>query len=294
MRRSHFRRTIRHFSCMKATFARSEVSAGLIDLLHIANLRERFAPHMHEAYAIGVFVSGAYRLRCAGVEHATGPGSVVALPPGVIHSGIPASEDGWTTRMFYPDEQLFRDLIEVGGAEWNASFPNVLIDDPALARMLTTAHEILMAGSSLEGEELMLEAFAGLVRRYSTTSSRRVLSRTAMSVGIDAVRDYIHDNVTTPIRLSTLARIAGVSPYHLIRVFGRAFGVSPYAYVKQLRVVHAQRLLRQGISATEVAFAVGFSDQSHLNRVFKAMMGVTPGAFARAYGASDERKKAAS
>ena len=294
MRGSHFRRTIRHFSCMKATFARSEVAAGPIDLLHIADLRERFAPHMHEAYAIGVFVSGSYRLRCAGVEHLTGPGSVVALTPGVIHSGIPASEDGWTTRMFYPDEQLFRDLIEVGGTEWNASFPNLLIDDPSLARMLTTAHEILMAGPSLEGEELMLEAFAVLVRRYGTTSSRRIISRTAMSIGIDAVRDYIHDNVTTPIRLSTLARIAGVSPYHLIRVFGRAFGVSPYAYVKQLRVVHAQRMLRRGISATEVAFAVGFSDQSHLNRAFKAMVGVTPGAFARAYRPPDERKKAAS
>jgi AraC-like DNA-binding protein len=53
-------------------------------------------------------------------------------------------------------------------------------------------------------------------------------------------------------------------------------------------------LLREGKSATEVAFAVGFSDQSHLNRAFKAMMGVTPGAFARACNATDERRKAAS
>src|SRR6478672_5204067 len=105
---SHFRRTIRHFSNMRATFARSEVAAGPIDLLHIADLHERFAPHMHEAYAIGVFVSGSYRLRCAGVEHVTAPGSVVALPPGVIHSGVPADDEGWTTRMFYPDERLFR------------------------------------------------------------------------------------------------------------------------------------------------------------------------------------------
>src|SRR5689334_4967220 len=153
MSRSHFRRTIRHFSYMRATFARSEVAAGPIDLLHIADLHERFAPHMHEAYALGVFVSGSYRLRCAGVEYLTAPGSVVALPPGVIHSGIPAADEGWTTRMFYPDEQLFRDLIEVGDAEWNASFSDLLIDDAELSRMLTAAHEILMAGPSLEGEE---------------------------------------------------------------------------------------------------------------------------------------------
>jgi AraC-like DNA-binding protein len=294
MKRSHFRRTIRHFLSMKATFARSEVAAGPIDLLHIADLHERFAPHMHEAYAIGVFVSGSYRLRCAGVEYLTAPGSIVALPPGVIHSGIPAGADGWTTRMFYPDEQLFRDLIEVRDVEWNASFADLLIDDPALSRMMTTAHELLMAGQSLEGEVLLVKAFAILVRRYGTTSSRRKVARTAISLGLDAVRDYIHDNVTTPIRLSTLASIAGVSPYHLIRVFGREFGVSPYAYVKQLRVLHAQRMLREGMSATEVAFAVGFSDQSHLNRAFKAMMGVTPGAFARACTATDERRKAAS
>lgn len=279
---------------MKATFARSQVAAGPIDLLHIEDLHERFAPHMHEAYAIGVFVSGSYRLRCAGVEHLTAPGSVVALPPGVIHSGMPAAGDGWTTRMFYPDEQLFRELVEVGGAKWNASFADVLIDDPALSQMMTTAHEILMTGPSLEGEELLLEAFALLMRRYGTTPNRRKTSRTAIGVGMDVVRDYIHDNVTNPIRLSTLANIAGVSPYHLIRVFGREFGVSPYAYVKQLRVVHAQRMLREGLSATEVAFAVGFSDQSHLNRAFKAMLGVTPGAFARACSATDERRKAAS
>jgi AraC-like DNA-binding protein len=272
---------------MKATFARPEVAAGPIDLLHIEDLHERFAPHMHEAYAIGVFVSGSYRLRCAGVEQVTAPGSIVALPPGVIHSGTPVADHGWTTRMFYPGEQLFRDLLEVRDAEWNASFPGLLIDDAALSRMMTTAHERLMAGLSLEGEALLLEAFAILVRRYGTTASRRKVSRTAISIGLDAVRDYIHDNVTRPIRLSTLASIAGVSPYHLIRVFGREFGVSPYAYVKQLRVVRAQRMLRAGVSATEVAFAVGFSDQSHLNRAFKAMMGVTPGAFARACNATD-------
>jgi AraC-like DNA-binding protein len=279
---------------MRATYARSEVAAGLVDLLHIEDLHERFAPHMHEAYAIGVFVTGSYRLRFGGVEHVSGPGSVVALSPGVIHSGIPAATDGWTTRMFYPDEQLFRDLVEVGDPDWNASFSNVLIDDPGLSRTMTSAHEILMGGSSLEGEELLLESLSMLLSRYGTTASRQRVSRSANSVALDAVREYIHENVTIPIRLSTLATIAGVSPYHLIRVFGREFGVSPYAYVKQLRVVHAQRMLRDGVSATEVAFAVGFSDQSHLNRAFKAMLGVTPGAFARACNGSDERRRAAS
>jgi AraC-like DNA-binding protein len=279
---------------MKATFARSEVAAGMLDLLHVEDLREKFAPHMHEAYAIGVFVEGSYHLRCGSVEYLTTPGTIVALPPTMIHSGAPATDDGWTTRMLYPDEQLLRTLVGPNESSWGASFAPMVFQDPPLADRMTRAHELLMGGASLEGETLLIDAFSTLVRRYGTTSDQRDAPRTTTSVGLDAVREYIHANVTNPIRLSTLAGIAGVSPYHLIRVFGREFGVSPYAYVKQLRVVRAQRMLREGMSATEVAFAVGFSDQSHLNRAFKAMLGVTPGAFARAVNGSEERRRAAS
>ena len=73
-----------------------------------------------------------------------------------------------------------------------------------------------------------------------------------------------------------------MSPFHLIRLFSREFDVSPYAYVKQLRVSCAQDLLRSGMNVTCAAYAAGFSDQSHLTRSFKQVLGVTPGAFARA------------
>ena len=269
---------------MKTTFVSADLAAGMLDVLHVDDLKDRFAPHLHEAYAIGVFVRGSYRLRFAGSEHVTAPGDVIALAPGVIHAGAPSSDEGWSTRMFYPDHALLVRLLgeEPGADDWHPSFEQSLVRDRRLADEFTTAHAALMEGRTLAGEERLVCALRGLVSRYGHSATRRRLSPEPHRAGLTAVREYIHANFAAPIRLTTLAALAGVSPYHLIRLFGREFGVSPYAYVKQLRVVRAQEMLRRGVSATEVAFATGFSDQSHLNRAFKNMLGVTPGAFARA------------
>jgi len=62
-------------------------------------------------------------------------------------------------------------------------------------------------------------------------------------------------------------------------VFRRATGVPPHSFQLQERVARVQRLLRAGSSIADVAYFCGFSDQSHLARTFKKVVGVTPGVF---------------
>ena len=57
--------------------------------------------------------------------------------------------------------------------------------------------------------------------------------------------------------------------------------MTAHGFVTQLRVVEARRLLAEGNPAAEVAHVVGFADQSHLVRHFRAALGVTPGQYAR-------------
>jgi AraC-like DNA-binding protein len=59
-------------------------------------------------------------------------------------------------------------------------------------------------------------------------------------------------------------------------------GLAPHAYFEQVRVNRARRLLRAGASIADVAMDLGFSDQSHLNRHFKKLTGITPGTYRRA------------
>ena len=99
---------------------------------------------------------------------------------------------------------------------------------------------------------------------------------------VECARDYLGTRFSRQVRLSSVAAECGMSSFQLIRVFQRVLGVSPYAYLVQLRVNRARDLLHQGIGVSEVAYSCGFSDQSHLTRVFKKAVGVPPGRYQRA------------
>ncbi len=90
-------------------------------------------------------------------------------------------------------------------------------------------------------------------------------------------REYIRERVPARVRLEDVARVAGLSPTHLSRVFKREMGVGVSEYVNQIRCERASDLLTRGeMNAAEVAEACGFSDHSYFTRVFKKVTGKTP------------------
>ena len=94
------------------------------------------------------------------------------------------------------------------------------------------------------------------------------------------VRDYVERHLSETIDLSTLAAAAGLSMHHFARQFKQSAGVTPHHYLTQKRVELAQALLtKTELPLSEIAYAAGFSDQSHLARHFRHVLGTTPRAF---------------
>jgi AraC-like DNA-binding protein len=94
------------------------------------------------------------------------------------------------------------------------------------------------------------------------------------------VREYVETHLCESIDLAALAGIAGLSLYHFARAFKQSAGVTPHHYLVQRRVARAQEMLaRTQLSLAEIAFATGFSDQSHFARHFRRTLGMTPGQF---------------
>jgi transcriptional regulator GlxA family with amidase domain len=94
------------------------------------------------------------------------------------------------------------------------------------------------------------------------------------------IREYMELHLGESIDLSTLAGVAGLSVHHFARQFKQSIGVTPHYYLTQKRVERAQEMLaRTDLSLAEIAYATGFSDQSHLARHFRHMLGTTPREF---------------
>jgi AraC-like DNA-binding protein len=98
---------------------------------------------------------------------------------------------------------------------------------------------------------------------------------------VDVIRDYLEAHLTERVTLGGLASATGLTQYAVLRAFRRAMGLPPHRYLTQLRVRRAAQLLRAGHRPSRVARMAGFADQSHLNRHFRRLVGVTPGAFAQ-------------
>lgn len=242
--------------------------------------RHRYAPHTHETYVIGVIVAGCETFRCRGAQHYAGPGALTIVNPEEVHDGEPAG-DGYFYRMTYPDQALITDIASemAGRAADLPIFDGPLFDDRELADAFVAAHRAVEEAGTpiLEADTRLIDVYAAIVRRYGHTGSDMVVGREPAAIG--RARDYIHDNMVSDIDLADLAAVAGLTRYHLIRAFKAHVGLTPHAYLLDIRVRAARRRLCEGGDPADVAGLSGFYDQSHLNRAFKARVGVTPGRY---------------
>ncbi|MNT52026.1 HTH-type transcriptional activator RhaS [compost metagenome] len=94
----------------------------------------------------------------------------------------------------------------------------------------------------------------------------------------------IDDDPAAALTLAELARACGLSRFQVLRACARATGLTPHAYQTQRRLLLARHLIRHGASLADAAVQGGFSDQSHMTRLFVRAYGVSPGRYALAAG----------
>ena len=108
------------------------------------------------------------------------------------------------------------------------------------------------------------------------------LSRGGLSPAMKhRVCEFIESNIGEKISLDTLSAMAGLSPHHFARAFQQSVGLPPHRYLLRRRLEHVEQMLRDTqLPLSHIALAAGFSDQSHLNRHFRRLTGMSP-SFAR-------------
>jgi AraC-like DNA-binding protein len=247
-----------------------------LDMLTARFRRHVYAPHAHDEFTIGVCVGGSEIIDYRGGRIRPGPGSIVVLSPGEMHTGGPGNTtDGYSYRALYAEPSLLTEGT-LGGFP---HFSEPLIDDPELAAAILRTHTDLGANPDpLEAESRLPWLLTALARRHST--ARPATDTIPGAAGIaTVVRDRLADELLDPPSLAALAADLDLSRYQLLRAFRTTMGVPPYAWLAQHRVARARGLLESGLRPAEVAALVGFSDQAHLTRWFRRVLGVTPAAY---------------
>jgi AraC-like DNA-binding protein len=247
-----------------------------LDLLTARFDKHVYASHAHEEFSIGVCVDGSEVIDYRGGHIRPGPGAIVVLAPGEMHTGRPAASDGYAYRALYPETSLLTDGTLGGDAP---HFREPLLDDPELATALSRAHaELSLCPDPLEAESRLPWLLTALARRHSTSRPTCDTIPGADRIA-HAVRDRLADDLLAPPSLADLAADLGLSRYQLLRAFRTTMGIPPYAWLAQYRVNRARALLESGRKPAEVAALVGFADQAHLTRWFRRVLGVTPAAY---------------
>jgi AraC-like DNA-binding protein len=130
-------------------------------------------------------------------------------------------------------------------------------------------------------ESLLLLAIRHLIRMH--VEKRKDVPGVGRENSIvNQIKDYIAARYAEDISLADLSALTSCSPFHVARIFSKAVGLPPHAYLESVRVHHAREFLRSGMTLVDTALAIGYPDQSHFTHRFRRHTGITPGQYRRA------------
>lgn len=220
----------------------------------------RMPRHAHDYSNVTAVISGDMEETTDAGEHRGRSCSVLLKPRGTMHANYWLAPRG--TRCISVE---LKGRVELPRWQW--------IEEPETARA-ALALAVAVRGTS---RELIEKEAMALVGTAVSAAAKRA-GETPGWVG--EVKRTIEQRFDEPLRFERIAREIGLHPVYLSRAFRRYTGMAMGDYVRSLRLRHARHLL----SATERPLAViaadaGFTDASHLCRVFAGAHGVTPRAF---------------
>ncbi len=238
--------------------------------------RHPYPRHWHEEFFFSAITAGAGHFGFRGNNQLVGPGALVLIVPGEVHTHHD-SQGGRSFRSMHLPGDVAADLaMEVTQCKDSlARLASGVLTNAGVLRVFLRFHRFMEGdGTRLHRESLLRCFFSKLfvaIRGCLPASTPGAESR-----ALRRAQELLHAYYDQPVSLKNLAATANLSPYYFHRAFCRMTGMPPHAYQVHLRILRAKAMLRDGWPIAHVASVTGFADQSHFTRHFKRMVGVTP------------------
>jgi AraC-like DNA-binding protein len=234
----------------------------------------------HRQHSIAYVRKGSFGCVTHGRHHELVAGSFLVGHPGDEYTCTHDHHDCGDECLSFA---LAPELVDDLGADAAAWRQGALPPLPQLMVVGELAQSIAGGGSDIGLDEAGYVLATRLTETVSGASRNPTSGRTRdRKRAVDAAM-WIDAQSHRPIDLAEAAHEAGVSPFHFLRTFSDALGVTPHQYLVRSRLRHAARLLAEEERAiTDIAYDVGFGDLSNFVRTFRRAAGVSPRGFRKA------------
>ena len=238
------------------------------------NSGRHYKLHMHKSFSVGAIDRGEVVYQVEGEKACLRPGSLALMNPELMHSCNPTKSGERSYYMLHLDVDW---CLALQQSMWNVDqfrpVNIILLRNESIYRHYISTMQLLMnEGDLLEKEQALIE----LAENIFLNACEPAAIITEPSLQIEHAKLLMSQNLEDDLSLQHLATKLNANPYTLLRQFKKATGVTPHAYLLNIRIERARELLQQGLNVAQVALECGFFDQSHFHRHFKAITAVTP------------------
>ena len=237
--------------------------------------RACYKPHSHPTLSIGAVDQGQSRFTGAHSGPAVlQPGTVVFVPATQVHACNPLPDTAWSYQMLHLDATWLQALWQECALDGLQAV--TLTRDAGVYARFCQLNGVLFSDASAPEKEAALIVFLGDCVSHDQSAQATPHQVSLAQAELQPVLAHLQQHEAT-VSLADLANMTGLSRYQVIRMFRAATGLTPHAYQLNQRINQARVGLRLGEPLADVAYRLGFADQAHFQRVFKAHVGVTPG-----------------
>lgn len=251
------------------------------------NQQDHVVYNTEKAHTLSLYVKGGAGCRRVDANYVRGKQDTLCIIPSGASAEWLIEDEFHFFHLYFTDSSIKRFAARVMDKEPQlVSVPDLTFHSDqqlnTLILPLVGALQIEDNANSLYAQESINEVFCHLLKDKQYCLNTKTLLRGGLSPAASRkATDYIHNNFDQKINLFELANLADLSEYHFQRMFKVTHGTSPHNYLTEVRIEKAQKMIIKGIPLVQVAQQCGFSHQSHFNRIFKKITGLTPKEYAR-------------